>query len=110
VIDCLTEQFGEPERAAREGDVTTYTFRPNGGTVRVTADQPALTGALSAWWVHADTPERLAEFPRMLTPWGTLRDTHRADTDAARALLSAVRASRAPQARPSRRSAGGFFA
>lgn len=91
VIDFLTEQLGEPERVARPGNVTTYTFRPAGGTIRVTADEPALTGALSAWWVHADTPERLAEFARLLSPWGTLRDTLRADTDAARAVLQSLR-------------------
>ncbi len=94
VIDFLIEQFGEPERTARPGDVTTYTFRPAGGTVRVTADEPALTGALSAWWVHADTPDRLAEFARLLMPWGTFRDTLRADTDAARGVLNQLKGER----------------
>lgn len=91
VIDLLTEQLGEAERTPRPGDVTTYTFRPDGGTVRVTADHPAHPEPLSAWWVHADTPERLAEFARLLTPWGTLRDTLRADTDAAREVWSRAR-------------------
>src|SRR5262249_11954973 len=90
VIDFLTDLFGEPHRAPRPGDVTTYTFQPGNGTIRVTADHPARTGALSAWWVHADTPERLAEFARMLLPWGTLRDTLRADTDPAREVLKSV--------------------
>ncbi len=87
IIDFLTEQFGEPERIARPGDVTTYTYRPEGGTIRVTADDPAHPDPLSAWWVHADTPERLAEFARLLLPWGTLRDTLRADTAPARDVL-----------------------
>lgn len=91
VIDFLIDQFGEPERTLRPGDVTTYTFRPPGGTIRVTADDPALTGGLSAWWVHADTPERLAEFAALLLPWGTLRETLRADTDPARDVLKRVR-------------------
>ena len=90
VIDFLTERFGEPERTARPGDVTTHTFRPEGGTIRVTADEPTLTGGLSAWWIHADTRERLAEFAMLLLPWGTLRDTLRADTDPARAVLNEV--------------------
>jgi hypothetical protein len=92
VIDFLTEHFGEPERTARPGNVTTYTYRPLGGTIRVTADEPTLTGGLSAWWVHADTPERLAEFAELLLPWGTLRDTLRADTNPASAVLKRVRA------------------
>jgi hypothetical protein len=91
VIDFLTDHFGEPERTPRAGNVTTHTFHPSGGTIRVTADHPALTGGLSAWWVHADTPERLAEFATLLRPWGTLRDSLRADTDAARAVLQHVR-------------------
>lgn len=90
VIDFLTDQFDEPERTPRPGSVTTYTYRPEGGTIRVTADEPALTGGLSAWWVHADTPERLAEFAKLLLPWGTLRETPRADTDPAREVLSRV--------------------
>jgi hypothetical protein len=91
VIDFLTDHFGEPERTARPGNVTTYTFRPPGGTIRVTADEPTLTGGLSAWWVHAETRERLAEFAELLRPWGTLRDTLRADTDPARAVLNRTR-------------------
>lgn len=87
IIDFLTDQFGEPERTPRPGDVTTYTFRPQCGVIRVTADHPALTGGLSAWWVHAETPGRLAEFARLLLPWGTLRETLRADTDPAREVL-----------------------
>jgi len=91
VIDFLTDHFGEPERTSRAGEVTIYTYRPPGGTIRVTADEPALTGGLSAWWVHAKTPERLAEFATMLLPWGTLRETLRADTDPARDVLKRVR-------------------
>ena len=91
VIDFLTDQFGEPERTPRPGHVTTYTFRPPGGTLRVTADEPSLTGGLSAWWVHAETPERLAEFAALVVPWGTLRDALRADTEAARGVLTRVR-------------------
>jgi hypothetical protein len=94
VIDFLTDHFGEPERTPRPGDVTTYTFRPTGGTVRVTADEPALTGGLSAWWVHADIAERLAEFARLLLPWGTLRDTLRADTAPAREVLGQLKGER----------------
>jgi hypothetical protein len=91
VIDFLIEQFGEPEVTPRAGNVSTYHFRPPGGTIRVTADEPTLMGGLSAWWVHADTPERLAEFATLLLPWGTLRDTLRADTDPAREVLKHVR-------------------
>jgi hypothetical protein len=91
VIDFLIDRFGEPERTSRPGDVTTYTYRPPEGRIRVTADEPALAGGLSAWWVHADTPERLAEFAELLLPWGTLRDTLRADTDPARDVLKRVR-------------------
>jgi hypothetical protein len=91
VIDFLTDRFGEPQRTARPGDVTTYAFRPDGGTIRVTADEPSLTGGLSAWWVHAEAPERLAEFARLLFPWGTLRDSLRADTDPAREVRDRVR-------------------
>jgi hypothetical protein len=91
VIDFLTDHFGEPERTPRPGSVTTYTYRPEGGTIRVTADEPALTGGLSAWWVHADTPERLAEFAKLLLPWGTLRETLRADTGSAWEVLNRVR-------------------
>ena len=91
IIDFLTEQFGEPERALRPGNVTTYTYRPDGGTIRLTADDLAYPHPLSAWWIHTDTPERLAEFARLLVPWGTLHDTLRADTDAARAVLQGVR-------------------
>jgi hypothetical protein len=90
-IDYLTEAFDEPERTPRPGNVTTYTFRPPGGIVRVTADEPGLGGALAAWWVHADTPERLTELGRLIAPFGTLRDTLRADTEPARAVLSALR-------------------
>jgi hypothetical protein len=91
VIDFLIDRFGEPQRTPRPGNVTTYTWRPAGGTVRVTADEPTLTGALSAWWVHAETPERLAEFADLLLPWGTLRETLKADTDGAREVLQYVR-------------------
>jgi hypothetical protein len=90
VIDFLTDHFGDPQRTPRPGNVTTYTFHPPSGTIRVTADEPALTGGLSAWWVHADSRERLAEFARLLLPWGTLRTTLRADTDPARAVLTSV--------------------
>jgi hypothetical protein len=93
VIDYLTETFDEPERTPRPGNVTTYTFRPPGGTIRVTADEPGLGGALSAWWVHAETPERLAELGRLIAPFGTLRETLRADTEPARAVLNALRGS-----------------
>jgi hypothetical protein len=91
VIDYLTDHLGEPERTPRPGEVTTYTFRPDGGTVRVTADHPSLTGGLSAWWLHAESPERLAELGRLLLPWGTLRETLRADTDPAREVLEQLR-------------------
>ncbi len=90
VIDFLIDRFGEPERTPRAGNVTTYTYRPPGGTIRVTADQPALTGALSAWWVHAESPDRLAELAELLLSWGTLRETLRADTDPARKVLFRV--------------------
>lgn len=93
ILDFLTEQLGVPECIARPGDVTTYTWRPAGGTVRVTADDPAHPDPLSAWWIHADTPERLAGFARLLFPWGTLRDTLRADTDVARDVWNRVRGS-----------------
>jgi hypothetical protein len=82
VIDFLTDQFGEPLRIPRPGDVTTYTFRPGrpyarfaSSTIRVTADEPALTGGLSAWWLQARTGECLVEFARLLFTWGTLRST-----------------------------------
>lgn len=91
VIDYLAEAFDEPERTPRPGNVTTYTFRPPGGTVRITADEPGLGGALSAWWIHADTPERLAELSRLILPFGTLRDTLRADTEPARVVLNTLR-------------------
>jgi hypothetical protein len=91
VIDFLIDHFGEPQRTPRPGNVTTFTFRPDGGTIRVTADEPTLTSALSAWWVHADTPDRLAEFAALLAPWGTLRESLRADTDPARAVLQRLR-------------------
>ena len=57
---------------------------------RQTADEPGLGGALSAWWLHAESPERLAELTRLVLPFGTLRDTLRADTDAARDALERV--------------------
>lgn len=88
VLDYLTDHFGEPERAARAGNVVAHTFRAPGATVRVTADEPTLTGALSAWWVHAESAERLAELASLLVPFGTLRETLRADTDEARAALA----------------------
>ena len=88
VIDFLAERLGDPHLTPRPGNVTTHTWRPPGGTVRVTADEPGLTGGLSAWWVHAETPERLAALAEMLLPWGTLRETLRADTDPARDVLS----------------------
>jgi hypothetical protein len=91
VIDFLIEQFGDPEITARVGNVSTYTFHPTSGTIRVTADEPMLVGGLSAWWVHADTSYRLREFARLLFPWGALRDTLRADTDPAREVLNRVR-------------------
>lgn len=91
VIDFLIDQFGEPEITSRPGNVSTCHFRPQGGTIRVTADEPTLTGGLSAWWIHAGNSERLAEFTRLLFPWGTLRDTLRADTDPAREVLKHVR-------------------
>jgi len=91
VIDFLIDQFGEPDRTPRPDEVTTYTWRPDGDTIRVTADDPALSGGLSAWWVHAEAAERLAEFTSLLLPWGTLRQTLRADTDLAREVLKHVR-------------------
>jgi hypothetical protein len=91
VIDYLTEQIDEPQRTPRPGNVTTYTFRPSGGTVRVTADEPGLAGGLSAWWLHAESPERLAELARLIVPFGTLRETLRADTDPGREVLAAIR-------------------
>jgi hypothetical protein len=91
VIDFLIERFGEPEVTPRPGNVRTYDWRPTGGTIRITADEPTLAGGLSAWWVHAETPERLAEFARLLLPWGTLRDTLRADTEPARDVLKRAR-------------------
>ena len=54
------------------------------------ADAPALAGGLSAWWVHADTPDRLAALARLVLPFGTLRDTLRADTDPARDVLNQI--------------------
>src|SRR5262249_52672139 len=80
-VDYLIEQFDEPECASRAGNVTTYTFRPPSGIIRVTADAPELIGGLSAWWIHADTPARLAELARLVLPFGTLRETLRADTE-----------------------------
>lgn len=90
VIDFLIDQFGEPERTPRPGNVTTYTFRPDGSIIRITADEPKLGGGLSAWWVHADTPEKLAELARLIVPFGTLRETLRADTDPARNVLQSL--------------------
>jgi hypothetical protein len=92
VIDYLAEQFDEPERTPRPGNVTTYTFRPPGGSIRVTADEPGLAGGLSAWWMHADTPQRLAELARLILPFGTLREALRADTEPARGVLELIRA------------------
>lgn len=93
VLDFLAERFGDPHLTPRADNVTTYTWRPAGGTLRVTADEPGLTGGLSAWFLHAETPERLSQFAELLVPWGTLRDTLRADTEAARAVLNRVRGS-----------------
>lgn len=90
VIDFLCEQLGEPERTPRPGDVTTFTFRLPDGILRVTADAPTHAAGLSAWWLHADTPERLAELARLVLPFGTLRDTLRADTEPARAVLALI--------------------
>jgi hypothetical protein len=90
VIDYLTEQFGEPEHTPRPGNVTTYTFRPTGSTIRVTADEPGLGGGLSAWWIHADTPERLTELGRLILPFGSLRETLRADTALAKRVLESL--------------------
>ena len=75
IIDFLTEQFGEPECIARPGDVTTYIWRPDGGTVRVTADHPAHPEPLSAWWVSAKTLEQREAFENLLQRWGTLSST-----------------------------------
>jgi len=91
VIDFLTEQIGEADRTPRPDDVTTYTFRTPGGTIRVTADEPTLAGGLSAWWIHADTPEGLADLARLVAPFGTLRETLRADTDPAKDVLKSIR-------------------
>jgi hypothetical protein len=90
VIDYLTEQIDEPERTPRPGNVTTYTFRPPGGIVRVTADRPDLGGGQSAWWIHAESPARLAELARLVLPFGTLRETLRADTDPGREVLRQI--------------------
>jgi hypothetical protein len=90
VLDYLTEQIGEPERIALPGGVTRHTFRPSGGSIRVTADDPALSGGLSAWWIHADSDTRLAELGRFLLSWGPLRDTLRADLDPGRAVLATI--------------------
>ena len=57
----------------------------------MTADAPAYLDPLSAWWIHAATPERLAEFARLLLPWGTLGATLRADTAPARDVLHRIR-------------------
>jgi hypothetical protein len=91
VIDFLIEHYDEPSVTPRPGSVSTYAWRPDGGTLRITADEPTLAGGLSAWWVHAETPQRLAEFARLLLPWGTLRETLRADTEPAREVLNRVR-------------------
>jgi hypothetical protein len=90
VIDFLIDKFGEPKVTPRPGNVSTFTFRPQGGTIRVTADEPTLSRGLSAWWIHADTPKRLEDFARLLMPWGKLSDTLRADTNSAREVLTRV--------------------
>lgn len=92
-LDFLTEQLGEPDRVSQPGDVTTYTFRADGGIARVTADALDHPAGRSAWWLHADTPDRLAALARLVLPFGTLRGTLRADTDPGRAVLAAVRGS-----------------
>lgn len=91
VLDYLTERLGEPERRLRAGNVTTYVFRPEGGIIRVTADEPNLVGGLSAWWVHAQTPEQLNELARLILPFGTLRETLRGDTEPGRAVLASLK-------------------
>jgi hypothetical protein len=91
VIDFLIEHYGEPEVTPKPGSVSTYAWRSPGGMLRVTADEPTLAGGLSGWWLHADTPERLAEFAQLLLPWGTLRATLRTDTEPARDVLNRAR-------------------
>jgi hypothetical protein len=90
VIDYLTEQLGEPERTSRPGNVTTYTFRPTGCIIRVTADEPGLGGGLSAWWLHSHSAAWLSELARLVLPFGTLRDTLRADTKPGKVVLESL--------------------
>jgi len=71
--------------------VTTYTFRAAGGLVQVTADNELSAGGLSAWWVHADTADRLEELARFLQEWGTLANTLRTETKGAQEVLARVK-------------------
>jgi hypothetical protein len=95
VIDFLTDRLGEPQRVERPGGVTTYTFRAGGGTVRVTADAPGLAGGLSAWWVHAQTADRLEALARLLLPWGTLGERLSSEAQAGEAVLGRAKGTRA---------------
>jgi len=87
VIRCLIDRLGEPERIERTAAVTTHTFHPEGGTVRVTADTPTHAGPLSAWWVHAETADRLEDLARRLLPLGTLSQTLTAEGKSSKAVL-----------------------
>jgi hypothetical protein len=91
VIDYLIDHLDEPERIARPTGVTVYMFHPDGGSVRVTADAPSVAGGLSAWWVHAETEDRLADLARLLLPWGTLGETLTSATRAGKSVLEQVK-------------------
>jgi hypothetical protein len=90
-IDYLIDHFDEGPHLAWPKGPTTYRFAVPDARLRVTTDGWRLKGGRSAWWLHADSAEALADLARRAGQVGTLGQALLADTVAARDVLVRLR-------------------
>jgi hypothetical protein len=91
-LDFLSENFTEDDRKKVADGVTQYQFHNDDGRIRVTTDSYGEEGGVSAWWLHANSEEKLFRLAERVLWCGNLRATLRHWTKAARPVMDRLRA------------------
>jgi hypothetical protein len=91
LLDLLIESFDDEQRQARPDGPTTHRFCSPRMALTVTTDAWGDPEGHSAWWLHAQTPEALAELVRRVWPIGNLADTLQGPAEEARRVLQRCR-------------------
>ena len=91
VSDFLYENLIGRDPDRDEHGLLTYHFYTPTQRLRVTTDRHDVPGGKSAWWLHADTEEDLAQLAQLIVPWLNLSQTLSSETAAGKKVLAGMR-------------------